>query len=131
MTSLQRAIQGLILFSTLLGVVFLLQARFVLPPDVFYFVASGWALFVVDSVLTFVRPALSYYLGAVLAAAALFETLSQPAHFALVTSGNLLASVTIILGSIAEGLLVIFAGYYIVVSRRKKDPWAWPGNPES
>lgn len=126
MSPLQRLIQGLIIFSTLLGVLFLWQAYPLLPSDAFDFVAFGWVLFLVDSILTFVRPVISYYLGLVLAILALGETISQPAHFALVSGGNLLASVTIILGSIAEALLIIFVSYYIITSR-KKDPWAWPG----
>ena len=125
MVSPQRLIQGLILFSTLLGVVFLWQARPVLPTDIFAFVAFGWALFVVDSVLTFTRPMASYYLGVVLGFLALYGTLSQPEHFALVASGNLLASVTIILGSAAEVLLIVSVAYYLA-SERRKNPWGWP-----
>jgi hypothetical protein len=127
--------QALILFSTLLGVVFLWQAYPLLPSDAFYFVTFGWVLFVIDSALTFLRPVVSYYLGLVLAVLALSETLSQPAHFAIVSSGNLLASATIILGSMAEVLLVVFVAYYLMTERRK-DPWEWPGakrgpSPES
>ena len=116
----------MILFSTLLGVVFLWQAYPLLPPDAFGFVAFGWVLFVVDSCLTFLRPMVSFYLGIVLAVVALGATLSEPAHFALVGSGALLASATIILGSTAEVLLVIIGAYYLIANR-KKDPWEWPG----
>jgi len=126
MSTLARMIQGLILFSTLLGVVFLWQASQLLPAIAFDFVAVGWGLFVVDSALTFLRPKASYYLGLVLAVLALGETLSQPEHYALVGSGNLLAAVTIVLGSLAQVLLIVAVGYYIV-SERRRDPWAWPG----
>ena len=130
MVAIQKAIQGLILFSTVLGVVFLWQAYPLLPSAVFGFVAFGWVLFVVDSGLTFAKPRASYYLGLVLSALALSMTLSQPAHFALVASGNLLAAFTIIAGSAAEALLVILVGYY-AVSERRKDPWGWPGKQET
>lgn len=126
MSSLPRVIQGLIIFSTVLGVVFLWQAYPLLPSDAFGFVAFGWVLFVFDSCLTFFRPMVSYYLGIVLAVVALGATLSQPAHFALVGSGALLASATIILGSTAEVLLVVVGACY-VIAQRKKDPWGWPG----
>ncbi len=125
MSALPRAIQGLILFSTALGVLFLWQAYPLVPPDVFYVLFSGWGLFVVDSVLTFVRPKLSYYMGAVLAAVALAETLSQPEHYALVENGNILATATLILGSVTQGLLIILIGYFLL-SAREQDPWAWP-----
>ena len=127
MDAVPKAIQALIIFSTLLGVVFLWQAYpFLAPVGAFYFVAFGWVLFVVDSVLTFVRPVISYYLGLVLAVIALFETFSQPSHFSIVSSGNLLGAATIILGSAAEVLLIVLVPYYVVTSRRR-DPWSWPG----
>ena len=124
---LPRTVQGLILFSTILGAVFLWQAYQVLPSDAFDFVALGWMLFVLDSVLTFFRPFASFVLGLALAVVALASTLSQPAHFALVASGNILAAATIILGSTSETLLAIFAAYFLVTARRSKDSWAWPG----
>ncbi len=121
-----RAIQGLILFSTALGVVFLWQVYPLLPAPAFDFVAFGWVLFLVDSILTFVRPTASYYLGLVLALLALGETLSQQSHYALIESGNLAATTTLVLGSVAQVLLISFVAYYLL-RRRRKDPWAWPG----
>lgn len=121
-----RAIQGLILFSTVLGVLFLWQVYPLLPAFAFDFVALGWVLFLADSILTFVRPRASYYLGLVLAILALGETVSQQAHYALVASGNLPATATLVLGSAAQVLLVVLVVYYLL-SGRKEDPWAWPG----
>jgi hypothetical protein len=123
--SVPRIIQGLIIFSVLLGVAFLWQAYPLLPSDVFWILAFGWFLFVVDSVLTFVRPFASYVLGLLLAVIALSQTLSQPAHFALVEGGDLPATLTLVLGSAAQALIIAFVGYYLI-ARRKKDPWAWP-----
>ena len=125
MSPLPRMIQGLIIFSTVLGVLFLWQAYPLLPSDAFVFVASGWVLFVADSILTFFRPLASYYLGVVLGVIALGATLSQPAHFALVGSGAPLASATIIAGSAAEALLVVTGAYYLI-THRKENPWKWP-----
>lgn len=130
MSAVPRIIQGLILFSTILGVFFLYQAYPLLPPAIFGFVAFGWVLFVIDSILTFVRPRISYYLGVVLAILALLATISQPQHFAIVMSGNLAAAATIVLGSSAEVLLIIFGAYFII-SERRKDQWAWPGREET
>ena len=121
-----RAIQGLILFSTVLGVFFLWQAHPLLHGDVFEILAFGWLLFLVDSVLTFVRPKISYYLGLVLAVVALSETLTQPEHYALVENGNVPATIILVLGSVAQALL-IGAVVWFIVSERRNDPWAWPG----
>ncbi|HXW94677.1 MAG TPA: hypothetical protein VEJ19_03115 [Nitrososphaerales archaeon] len=126
MISPARAIQGLIIFSAILGVFFLWQAQPLLPPDVFDILTFGWLLFVVDSALTVVRPRISYYLGLVLAVIALSETLTQPEHYALVESGNVPAAVILVLGSAAQALLIGSVLWYII-SERRKDPWAWPG----
>ena len=126
MVSVARLIQELIVFSTVLGVFFLWQAYPLLPGDVFDILAFGWFLFLVDSLFTFVRPRLSYYLGLVLAVVALSETLTQPEHYALVENGNMPATVILVLGSIAEALLIASVVWFII-SERRSDPWAWPG----
>ena len=126
MKGVTRAIQGLIIFSTVLGVFFLWQVYALLPALAFDFVAFGWVLFLIDSILTFVKPRVSYYLGLVLGLLALGETLSQPSHYELVASGNLTATATLVLGSAAQALLIALTAYY-VLARRRQDPWAWPG----
>jgi len=126
MISAARLIQYLIIFSAILGVFFLWQAHPLLPPDVFDILTFGWLLFVVDSILTFVRPEFSYYFGLVLAIIALGETLAQPEHYALVESGNVPATIILILGSTAQAFLIGSVLWH-VISKRKKDPWAWPG----
>ncbi|HEY6282751.1 MAG TPA: hypothetical protein VIW22_02375 [Nitrososphaerales archaeon] len=90
-----RAIQGLILFSTILGAFFLWQVYPLLPALAFDLVAFGWVLFLLDSILTFVKPRASYYLGLVLGLVTLGETLSQQTHYALIASGNLTATATL------------------------------------
>jgi len=126
MKEIIRAIQGLILFSTALGVFFLWQVYPLLPPTAFDFVAFGWVLFLVDSILTFIRSVPSYYLGLALALFALVETLSQPAHYVIVESGSPAATATLVVGSSAQAMLIVLVVYFIL-SRRRKDPWAWPG----
>ena len=126
MVAAGKLIQGLIIFSAVLGVFFLWQAQPLLPPDVFGILTFGWLLFVVDGVLTFFRPNVSYYLGLVLAVVALSETLTQPEHYSLVENGNVPATAILVLGSAAQALLIASVVWFII-SRRRKDPWAWPG----
>ena len=128
MSTLARAIQGLILFATLFGIAFLYEVYPVLPSFVFYSVAFGWVLFVVDSVLTFVRPKASYYLGLVLSIIAFGITWSQPAHFQLIADGDIPATVTMLVGSATE-LLVIAAVLVYAYTARRNDPWAMSAKP--
>lgn len=119
-------IRALILFSTVLGVPFLVQVYPLLPATAFYFVALGWLLFLIDSALTFFRLKPSFYLAFVLAILALGESLGQSAHYSLLQSGNLQGAATLVAGALAQVLLLILIPYFFI-SERKKDPWAWPG----
>ena len=121
MSSLPRAIQSAIIFAALFGVLFLYEVRSVLPADVFYSVALGEALFAVDGALTFIRPRASYYLGLVLAVVAFAATVSQPAHYQLVASGDLAATATLFIGLAVELLIIALVGWY-VVSRGRSRP---------
>ncbi len=114
------------MFSTLLGLAFLWEVNGILPGPVFDFVAVGWALFVVDSVLTFIRPVASYYLGLALAALALASSLPQSAHYALVESGLSFQAATFVAGSASQVLIIVLV-IYRFLRGRKRDEWAWPG----
>ncbi len=117
MGRLGRTIQGLIIFSTLLGALFLWEARSLLPAMVFDVIFVGWVLFIADSVLTFVRPVASYYLGMALAVLGLVTSLPQPAHYAFFQDGQVLAASIFALGSAAEIAIVVLVAYYVVLSR--------------
>ncbi|HXW36542.1 MAG TPA: hypothetical protein VEJ36_01370 [Nitrososphaerales archaeon] len=118
MVSVPNAIKGLVYFSVILGVVFLAQAQGALPHPVFDIIALGWALFVVDALLTRVRVKASFYLAFVLAVLALVSSLPQTAHYAFIEEGELLPSATFILGSLAQITLVVLVPYYFLKSRR-------------
>jgi hypothetical protein len=116
--SIGRLIQTLILFSTILGIFFLWEVYSLLPSFVFDFLALGWFLFLVDSVLTFVRPRISYFLGLVLAILTLAASIPQPEHYSLIASGNVEATVTLILGSSAQAGIIVSVAYYALKTRR-------------
>ncbi len=110
----------MVLFSVLLGVAFLWQVSGLLPTAVFDFVAAGWVLFVLDAILTFVRPRASYYLAFVLAILALTSSLPQSAHYAFIQERVLLPAATFVVGSAAQVLLVILVPYHFFRERRSK-----------
>jgi len=115
-----KLIQGLILFSTLFGVLFLWEVYPLLPTSVFEVLTFGWVLWVIDSLLTFVRPKVSHYLGLVLALITMAATLSQPEHYSLVASGDLEATATLVVGTTAQIILVLAVIYRYAVSGRSK-----------
>jgi hypothetical protein len=113
-----KVIQGLIIFSVVLGILFLAQVYTLVPSFVFEFVTVGWVLFVVDMVLSFVRPRISYLLAFVLAVLALAASLPQAAHYAFIQYGDLLPAATFILGSVAQVFLLVLVPYHFLKSRR-------------
>ena len=129
MPSLAQALRATIYFSVALGAVFLWEARPLLPSDVFYFVATGWALFVADAVLTLYRPDAAYALAAVLALLALVSALPQSAHYAFIEERDLLPAATFILGSASQVLILIIAPTYFARRRRAPRRAAATGSP--
>ena len=118
MASTDRVIQGLIIFSTILGVFFLLQVYSLLPTFVFDAIAFGWVLWVIDSTLTFLRPNISIYLGLLLAFLTLAATLSQPEHYSLLGSGDVEAAATLVVGSSAQVGIILAVAYRLFAGRR-------------
>lgn len=119
MSSIGRVIQGLIILSALLGILFLVQVYGVLPQNAFVFVFVGWVMYVIDSVMTFVRPTVSFYFGFVLAAITLSSSLPQSAHYSFIMSGQLLPSTTFLLGTLAQLLILVLVPYYALKGRRR------------
>jgi hypothetical protein len=115
----EKAIQAMVLFSTLLGMLFLVQANGLLPALVFDFVATGWILFVVDSVLTFAAPRPAYALAFVLAILALASSLPQSAHWAFIINGDLLPAATFVLGVVAQFSLLVLVPFHFMTERRR------------
>ena len=112
-----KLIQALILFSTLFGVLFLWEVYDLVPAFVLQLLAFGWVLWVIDSLLTFARPRVSHYFGLLLALLTLAATLSQPEHYSLVASGDLEATATLIVGSVAQVSLIVMVVYRYALAR--------------
>lgn len=115
-----RLIQVDVVFSAVLGVIFLVQVYGVLPSQFFDFVFVGWVLFVLDSVLTFTNPRVSYAMAFALALLALVSSLPQSAHYAFIENGVLLPAATFVLGTLAQVLLLILVPYYFLRERGNK-----------
>ena len=112
-----RAIQACVLLSVVLGILFLAQAYGLVPSFVFEFVAVGWVLFVIDAIITFVRPRVSYALALVLAVLALGSSLPQSSHWAFIANGDLLPAFTFLAGSAVQVVLILLVVYYFAKGR--------------
>lgn len=119
MARLERTIQALILFSTALGVLLLYEIYALLPAAAFDFVAAGWVLFVFDSVLTFIRQRIAFYLAFVLALLGLSTSLPQSAHYAFIASGDLVPAAIFVIGSALMILIAILAPTLVLLRRRR------------
>jgi hypothetical protein len=117
MPTLAAALRGLILFSTLLGVLFLFLAFGSIPAPVFDLIGVGWVFFVAASVMLFVRPRTAFAMAFVLAILALSVSLPEPAHYAFFTAGEFLQGTVFLLGSSAQALLIVLVPYYFYKHR--------------
>ena len=117
MASLGRAVQALIIFSALLGAVFLVEVYGNVPMLLFEIVAVGWIFFVADSIMTFVRPRVSYMMGFALALLTLLGSLPESSHYAFLAQGEYLQGATFILGSGAQFALLVLVPYYFYKHR--------------
>jgi hypothetical protein len=115
-----RLIELLIVLSVLFGAFFLYVVYGEVPAVLFDALALGWALFVVDAVLIFVRPVASYYLACALALVALASSLTQSVHYAFISEGMLLQGGIFVTGSAVEALLVAAFVYWVLRERRTK-----------
>lgn len=120
MDSVGRTVQALILSATVLGVGLLFEIQPLVPAAVFDTVSVGWVLFVLDSVLTFVRPVPSYYLGLVLSVLGLSSSLTESAHWAFIQEGQLVPSTIFVAGSVIQVLIVVLVSYRTLAAVRRR-----------
>ncbi len=112
MPSLRRAIDSLIYLSVALGIVLLPQLYGVVPGWLFYSVLGGWLAYSLVAVLTATGRKVAYPLAFILAILTLAVSLPQPEHFSFVEAGLSLASITFLVGSVLQMMLLILIPVY-------------------
>jgi len=109
--NLRRVTDVLIYASVALGVVLLLQLWFLVPRWLFYSVAVGWTAYLITAIAVARGHKGAYKIALILAIITLFVSLPQPEHYAFVSEGINLASMTFVAGSILQlciiGLLIV------------------------
>jgi len=108
---LRRVTDVLIYASVALGVVLLLQLWFLVPSWLFYSVAVGWTAYLITAIAVARGHEGAYKIVLILAIITLLVSLPQPEHYAFVSEGINLASMTFVAGSIFQlwiiGLLIV------------------------
>ncbi len=113
-----RLIQALIIACSLLGAALLVEIHMLVPTFVFDFISAGWVCFVLDSILTFVRPRASYYFGLLLSGLGLAASLPQGTHWSFIEDGMVVPSAIFISGSLMQGAIIVLVVYYHLVRQR-------------
>jgi len=107
MKHLQRVTDTFIYASVALGVVLLIQLWYLVPVWLFYSVTLGWIAYFITAVAIMRRHEGAYKAAFILAILTLVVSLPQPEHYAFVSEGINLASMTFILGSILQICIIV------------------------
>ena len=118
MKDLRRVTDVFIYASVALGVVLLLQLWFLVPPWLFYGVALGWIAYFITAVAIIRRHEGAYKAALALAILTLVVSVPQPEHYAFVSEGINLASVTFILGSFLQLCILVLLTVYFLRNRK-------------
>ena len=118
-SSLERVIDSLVYLSVALGAALLIQVYGLLPAGVFFSILGGWLAYLIAAVLVWRRYTRVYPAILVLAVLTLLVSLPQPAHYALVTSAEILAASTFIIGSAFQLCLIVLILLFLIRRRRR------------
>lgn len=104
--------------SVALGVVLLFQLWFLVPVWLFYSVALGWVAYFITAVAIMRRHEGAYKAAFILAILTLVVSVPQPEHYAFVSEGINLASMTFLLGSVLQLCIIVLLTVYFLRNRK-------------
>ena len=117
MPTLQRFVTGLVCSSVALGVILLYQLWFMVPRWLFYSVLLGWVAYLFTAIAMIQHRHGADKAAFVLAILTLVVSVPQPEHYALMSQGLILPTITFILGSVLQ--LFVIISLSILYLRRK------------
>jgi hypothetical protein len=123
MVSLRRLIDVSVYLSVAWGIVLLYQLYYAVPSWLFFSVVVGWLAYLGTAVLVAFGRRMAYPLVLVLAILTLAVSLPQPEHLAFVAAGLSLASITFLLGSALQLILLVLVPAYLL-RRRNTARWS-------
>jgi asparagine N-glycosylation enzyme membrane subunit Stt3 len=118
MKNLRQVTDVFIYASVALGVILLLQLWFLVPMWLFYSVALGWIAYFITAVAIMRRHEVAYKAALILAILTLAVSVPQPEHYAFVSEGVNLASMTFVLGSLLQLCIIVLLTTYFLRSRK-------------
>ena len=118
MINLRRATDVFIYASVALGLVLLLQLWFLVPAWLFYSVTLGRIAYFITAIAIMRRHEGAYKAALILAILTLVVSLPQPEHYAFVSEGINLASMTFIIGSLLQLCIIVLLTVYFLRNRK-------------
>lgn len=118
-STLEKVIDALVYLSVALGVGLLVQVYGLLPAGVFFTILGGWFAYLIAAILLWRGHTKVYPVILVLAVLTLLVSLPQPAHFALVSSTQILAASTFIVGSAFQICLIVLILFLLILRRKR------------
>jgi hypothetical protein len=93
--------------SVLLGPFLLVQVFGLVPGFLFDSLLLGWLAYLGVALAMLRGLRISYYLSALLALLVLLVSLPEPAHYAFISEGKLLAAATFVIGDVLQVVVII------------------------
>lgn len=118
MKNLRRATDVFIYASVALGLVLLLQLWLLVSAWLFYSVTLGWIAYFITAVAIMRRHEGAYKAALILAILTLVVSVPQPEHYAFVSEGINLASMTFIIGSLLQLCIIVLLTVYFLRNRK-------------
>ena len=114
-----RRITDLFIYASVaLGVILLAQLWFLVPVWLFYAVVLGWIAYFLSALAIMRGYEEAYRVAFVLAILTLLMSLPQPEHYAFVSEGINLASVTFVVGSLFQLCIIMLLAVHFLRKRK-------------
>jgi len=119
MLTLKCTIDVLIFLSVALGVLLLFQLYYTVPSWLFLSVLIGLLAYIGVAILVVLGRRIAYPLALVLSLLTLVVSLPRPEHLAFVAAGISLASITFLVGSALQLILLVLISVYLFRKKSK------------
>jgi hypothetical protein len=115
----KRWVSWLIYASVILGIALLAQLYLLnVPSWLFYSILAGWSLYLATAIAVVTSHEKAYPVTLVLAIVTLVVSLPQQEHYSFAETGQILAFLTFLVGSIIQVGVILLSGSILILKRR-------------
>lgn len=118
---IERILAFEIYVSTVLGFIFVIIARGIIPAWLYVSIGFGFVTYLLASILTVVKARVSFIIAFFLSLIVLASSLPQPEHYYFILYGQALPAFIFISGNFVQVLFIVTFFYWLYRTRGKKE----------